>query len=111
MVDSAHIRGHSHTFRDLKTLLAKALPRAPATSWPGSRRQCEEERVCAQMALADVPLTRVSRRTAHPLRTDEVTRLIFDYARRSGVRAGTRVSRWASSATGCSSDASDTAKR
>ena len=44
----------------------------------GSRGGNEEERVAAQMALADVPLARFLEELLIPYEPDEVTRLIVD---------------------------------
>lgn len=67
-----------YRFADLKELLAKASPfrsgdalaRLAAASW--------EERVAAQMALADLPLKVFLQEAVIPYEADEVTRLIFD---------------------------------
>src|SRR5580658_8962459 len=78
MVDSAHIRGHSHTFRDLKMLLAKASPARSGDALAGVAAESEEERALARMALAEVPLTRFLEEMLIPYEDDEVTRLIVD---------------------------------
>ena len=78
MVDSAHIRGRSHTFRDLRTLLAKASPARSGDALAGVAAESEEERALARMALAEVPLTRFLEEMLIPYEDDEVTRLIVD---------------------------------
>ena len=72
------IHQHVYRFADLKDLLAKASPfrsgdalaRLAAASW--------EERVAAQMALADLPLKTFLQEAVIPYEGDEVTRLILD---------------------------------
>jgi ethanolamine ammonia-lyase large subunit len=75
---SCTVRERRYHFSDLKTLLAKATP-----ARSGDRLACvaagsEEERVAAQMALADVPLRTFLDEAVVPYETDEVTRLIID---------------------------------
>ncbi|AGW12436.1 ethanolamine ammonia-lyase subunit EutB [Megalodesulfovibrio gigas] len=62
----------------LKELLAKATPLRSGDVLAGVAAQTEEERVRAQMALADVPLTRFLNECVVPYEADEVTRLIID---------------------------------
>ena len=47
-------------------------------NWRASRRKAAEERVAAQMALADLPLAAFLSETVVPYEDDEVTRLIVD---------------------------------
>jgi ethanolamine ammonia-lyase large subunit len=63
---------------DLKTLLAKATPRRSGDELAGIAASSAEERVTAQMELADVPLKRFLAEPLIPYETDEVTRLICD---------------------------------
>ena len=77
--------GHSCTvgerryhFADLKTLLAKATPARSGDRLAGLAAGSEEERVAAQMALADLPLRTFLDEAVVPYETDEVTRLIID---------------------------------
>lgn len=63
---------------DLRTLLAKASPARSGDVLAGVAADSEEERVRAQMALADVPLTRFLDEPVVPYERDEVTRLILD---------------------------------
>jgi ethanolamine ammonia-lyase large subunit len=76
---------YSHTvgsaryhFPDLRTLLAKATPERSGDLLAGVAARSAEERVAAQMTLADVPLTAFLEEAVVPYETDEVTRLIFD---------------------------------
>ena len=62
----------------LRELLAKATPLRSGDVLAGVAAETEEERVRAQMALADVPLTRFLNECVVPYEEDEVTRLIID---------------------------------
>jgi len=66
------------SFPDLKTLLAKATPARTGDQLAGIAAASAEERVLAQMALADVPLKRFLSEAVVPYEQDEITRLIFD---------------------------------
>jgi ethanolamine ammonia-lyase large subunit len=68
---------HYH-FDDLKQLLAKASPRRSGDELAGVAADTVEERVAAQMILADVPLAAFLTEPLIPYETDEVTRLILD---------------------------------
>jgi ethanolamine ammonia-lyase large subunit len=68
----------AHRFADLKTLLAKATPARSGDELAGVAAEGPEERVAAQMTLADVPLRRFLEESVVPYETDEVTRLIVD---------------------------------
>ena len=77
--------GYSHTvgsivyqFGDLKTLLAKATPTRSGDDLAELSASNAEERVAAQMALADLPLTTFLAEALVPYESDEVTRLILD---------------------------------
>lgn len=72
------IRQHTYRFGDLKTLLAKASPLRSGDVLAGIAAETYEERVAAQMALADVPLKTFLNEAVVPYETDEITRLIFD---------------------------------
>jgi len=72
------VRGVRHSFDDLRTLLAKASPARSGDELAGIGAQGAEERVIAQMALAEVPLHAFVQEPLVPYETDEVTRLIFD---------------------------------
>ncbi len=71
--------GHStYSFDSLRELLAKASPPRSGDELAGVAAASAEERVAAQMALADVPLKRFLEEPVIPFEDDEVTRLIFD---------------------------------
>ncbi|MCK7554421.1 ethanolamine ammonia-lyase subunit EutB [Chitinophaga sedimenti] len=72
------IRQHRYQFGDLKTLLAKASPHRSGDVLSGLAAASAEERVAAQIVLADVPLRHFLQQTIIPYETDEVTRLIID---------------------------------
>jgi ethanolamine ammonia-lyase large subunit len=68
----------THRFADLKTLLAKATPARSGDELAGLSARSAEERVAAQMTLADLPLIRFVDDLVIPYEKDEVTRLILD---------------------------------
>ena len=68
----------TYGFRDLKDLLAKATPLRSGDLLAGVAAASAEERVVAQMALADLPLTTFLNHVVVPYESDEVTRLIID---------------------------------
>lgn len=71
--------GHiTYHFEDLKTLLAKASPFRSGDALAGLAAKSYEERVAAQMALAETPLKNFLNETVIPYESDEVTRLIID---------------------------------
>lgn len=72
------INGFTYQFADLKELLAKASPLRSGDALAGLTAESYEERVAAQIALADVPLAQFLAEAVIPYETDEVTRLIFD---------------------------------
>src|SRR5579859_5159938 len=72
------IRGVSHRFDDLKTLLAKASAARSGDELAGIAAASAEERIAARMALADLPLKAFRAAELIPYETDEVTRLIAD---------------------------------
>jgi len=73
-------------FPDLKTLLAKATPFRSGDALAGLAAESAEERVAAQMALADLPLARFLDEAVVPYETDDVTRLILDGHDRSAFQ-------------------------
>jgi ethanolamine ammonia-lyase large subunit len=75
---SATIGQRRYTFADLKTLLAKATPLRSGDVLAGLAAGTGEERVAAQFALADLPLTAFLNEAVVPYESDEVTRLIID---------------------------------
>ena len=68
----------TYGFHDLKDLLAKATPLRSGDLLAGVAAASAEERVVAQMALADLPLTTFLNHVVVPYESDEVTRLIID---------------------------------
>ncbi|HEY1151087.1 MAG TPA: ethanolamine ammonia-lyase subunit EutB [Pseudoduganella sp.] len=68
----------TYVFRDLKDLMAKATPARSGDLLAGVAASSAEERVAAQMALADLPLTAFLNEALVPYEDDEVTRLIMD---------------------------------
>jgi ethanolamine ammonia-lyase large subunit len=72
------IGSRTYTFADLRELLAKATPARSGDYLAGVAAGSLEERVAAQMALADLPLTTFLNEVVVPYETDEVTRLIID---------------------------------
>ncbi len=75
---SATIGSERYLFPDLVTLLAKASPLRSGDVLAGIAAQTGEERVAAQFALAELPLTTFLEQPVVPYETDEVTRLIVD---------------------------------
>jgi len=79
MSQIVHMVGsRTHTFAGLRELLAKATPARSGDYLAGVAAGSAEERVAAQMALADLPLTTFLNEAVVPYETDEVTRLILD---------------------------------
>ena len=72
------IRNKVYRFNDLKTLLAKASPYRTGDVLAGVCAESYEERVAAQIALADVPLKTFLNEVIIPYEQDEITRLIID---------------------------------
>lgn len=72
------VGGRTYRFADLKTLLARATPLRSGDELAGIAAESAEERVAAQMALADLPLKAFLEEPLVPYEADEVTRLIFD---------------------------------
>ncbi len=68
----------SWSFRDLKTLMAKATPLRSGDQLAGVAAQSMEERVAAQMRLAELPLQTLLEEPLIPPEEDEVTRLILE---------------------------------
>jgi ethanolamine ammonia-lyase large subunit len=79
MPQITHLVGsRTYRFADLRELLAKATPARSGDHLAGVAAGSAEERVAAQMALADLPLTTFLNEAVVPYETDEVTRLIVD---------------------------------
>ncbi|UOD33659.1 ethanolamine ammonia-lyase subunit EutB [Massilia violaceinigra] len=69
----------TYGFRDLKDLMARASPPRSGDLLAGVAAASAEERVAAQMALADLPLRTILDNPPIPYEDDEVTRLIVDH--------------------------------
>ncbi len=67
-----------YSFADLRDLLAKATPYRSGDALAGIAAESAEQRVAAQYALADLPLTTFLSEQIVPYEADEVTRLIVD---------------------------------
>ena len=75
----AHTIGQTrYIFADLRELLAKATPMRSGDVLAGLAASSAEERVAAQCALADLPLSHFLDEHVIPYEADEVTRLIVD---------------------------------
>jgi ethanolamine ammonia-lyase large subunit len=68
----------TYQFRDLKDLMAKATPKRSGDHLAGIAAHSGEERIAAQMALAQLPLTVFLNEVLIPYDSDQVTRLIID---------------------------------
>ena len=78
-MDFAHSIGNTrYTFGSLRELLAKATTLRSGDLLAGVAASSAEERVAAQFALADVPLSHFLSEQVVPYETDELTRLIVD---------------------------------
>ena len=75
---SCTIGGQRHVFGSLRDLMAKATPRRSGDELAGVAAASAEERVAAQLCLAEVPLVRFREELLIPYEDDEVTRLIVD---------------------------------
>jgi ethanolamine ammonia-lyase large subunit len=74
------LRGVTHTFPDLRTLLAQASPPRSGDDLAGISAPDAHTRAIAQITLAGVPLTAFLHEAVVPYDTDAVTRLILDSA-------------------------------
>ncbi|MCC8407967.1 ethanolamine ammonia-lyase subunit EutB [Mucilaginibacter sp. UR6-1] len=72
------IKDRVYRFNNLKDLLAKASPYRSGDVLAGVAAETYEERVAAQIALSDVPLSNFLNEAIIPYETDDVTRLIID---------------------------------
>ena len=68
----------TYSFSDLKTLMAKATPFRTGDALAGLCAESYQERIAAQICLADVPLKNFLSEAVIPYESDEVTRLIID---------------------------------
>jgi ethanolamine ammonia-lyase large subunit len=78
MAYQSTVRSTTYRFANLKTLLAKATPFRSGDALAGLAAERYEERVAAQVALADVPLKTFLEDLVIPYDEDEITRLIID---------------------------------
>jgi ethanolamine ammonia-lyase large subunit len=78
MAHSFVIGGVRHQFDSLRELLAKATPYRSGDALAGLAATSAEQRVAAQYALADLPLSHFLQEQVVPYEIDEVTRLIVD---------------------------------
>ena len=74
---SVTVRGMTHSFADLRTLLAKATPARSGDELAGIAAENAEARVIAQMCLSEVPLRIFAEDLIVPYENDDVTRLIL----------------------------------
>ncbi len=72
------IGARTYQFDSLRTLMARASPARSGDQLAGVAAATAQERVAAQMALADVPLSRFLSEAVVPYESDEVTRIIID---------------------------------
>jgi len=72
------IASHTYQFGSLRDLLARATPLRSGDVLAGVAAASAQERVAAQMALAEVPLPLFLNEVLLPYESDEVTRLIID---------------------------------
>jgi ethanolamine ammonia-lyase large subunit len=72
------LSNRTYQFADLRDLMAKATPLRSGDVLAGIAASDAEERVAAQMALADLPLKTFLNEAVVPYEEDEVTRLIID---------------------------------
>ncbi|WP_111494686.1 ethanolamine ammonia-lyase subunit EutB [Marinobacter bohaiensis] len=75
--------GRTWRFRNLADLMAKATPARSGDRLAGVMADSDEERVVAQMCLAEVPLKTFLNEALVPYEEDEITRLILDSHDRS----------------------------
>lgn len=68
----------TYRFNNLRVLLAKASPHRSGDVLAGLAAETYEERVAAQITLADVPLKVFLNEVVIPYESDEITRLIID---------------------------------
>ena len=71
--------------------MAKATPLRSGDALAGLAAESGEERVAAQFALADLPLTTFLNEAVVPYEDDEVTRLIIDTPRQGRPSPPSRI--------------------
>ncbi len=72
------VKNTRYAFNDLKTLMAKATPFRSGDALANLCADRYEERVAAQMCLADLPLKTFLSEMVIPYESDEISRLIID---------------------------------
>jgi len=72
------IQHTNYVFDDLKTVLAKATPFRTGDALAGLCAESYQERIAAQICLADIPLKDFLNDAVIPYEQDEITRLIMD---------------------------------
>jgi ethanolamine ammonia-lyase large subunit len=72
------VGGVRYSFDSLAQLLARATPARSGDQLAGVAASSAQERVAAQMALADLPLKQFVAEAVVPYETDDITRLIMD---------------------------------
>lgn len=78
MAYRASLGGETYRFADLRELMAKATPARSGDQLAGIAADSAQQRVAAQMALADLPLATFLQQALVPYEADEITRLIID---------------------------------
>jgi ethanolamine ammonia-lyase large subunit len=79
MSQFSHMTGpRTYIFADLRELMARATPARSGDRLAGVAASSAEERVAAQMALAELPLTTFLNEAVVAYEKDEITRLILD---------------------------------
>jgi ethanolamine ammonia-lyase large subunit len=74
----ATLSGHTWQFTSLRDLLAKASPRRSGDELAGVAASSAQERVAAQIALSEVPLSRFVDEPVVAYDQDDITRLILE---------------------------------
>ncbi len=92
MAYSLAVRGVRHSFSDLRTLLAQASPLRSGDELAGLAAANAQQRVIAQMTLAEQPLQVFLDEPLIPYEADEVTRLIVDNHDAEAFAAVSRLS-------------------
>ena len=72
------VHNHTYHFNDLKTLMAKATPYRSGDALAGLTANSYEERIAAQMCLANMPLKTFLNNVVIGYEEDEITRIIID---------------------------------
>jgi ethanolamine ammonia-lyase large subunit len=79
MAQFSHVVGsRTYSFSDLRALMAQASPARSGDALAGLAAESAEQRVAAQMALAELPLSTFLSDVVVPYESDQVTRLIID---------------------------------